>query len=159
VVAVAFGLAVAAIAVAAAILLTSPQGAEKTAPSEADLRRSALEAARSVTVSLTSYDHRRLDEDFGRVRALAVGDFAKEYEESTAALRPALEQSQAVATAAVPGAGVEELSTVPVRAVVIVLVDQTITTAGAEPRTELNRLRMTLVRPEQTWLVEQVQRL
>jgi Mce-associated membrane protein len=159
-VAAAFGVALAAVLVAAAVLLTSGSlGGTARGSSEGELRRSALEAARAATVSITSYDHRRLDEDFGRVRALAVGEFAKEYEESTAALRPALEQSSAVATAEVPGLGVEELSTEPVRAVVVVLVDQTISTAGAEPRTELNRLRMTLVRPDRTWLVEKVQRL
>ena len=157
---VSFGVALAAVAVAGAILLTS--GVGTTAPAaapEAELRRSAIEAARAATISITSYDHRRLDEDFGRVRAVAVGDFAKEYDESTAALRPALEQTQAVATAQVPAAGVEELSVDPVRAVVVVAVDQVIQTAGAEPRTELNRLRMTLIRPEQTWLIEKVQRL
>jgi hypothetical protein len=108
VVAAALGVALAAVAVAAAILLTSGTAGTPAAPvgaADAELRRSALDAARAATVSITSYDHSKLDEDFGRVRAVAVGDFAKEYEESTAKLRPALEQSQAVATAAVPGAG------------------------------------------------------
>jgi hypothetical protein len=162
VVAAALGVALAAVAVAAAILLTSGTAGTPAAPvgaADAELRRSALDAARAATVSITSYDHSKLDEDFGRVRAVAVGDFAKEYEESTAKLRPALEQSQAVATGEVPAAGIEELTTDPVRAVVVVAVDQVIRTADAAPRTELNRLRMTLVRPEQTWLIEKVQRL
>lgn len=126
---------------------------------EAELRRSALEAARAATVSLTTYDHRTLDQDFARVSALAVGDFAKEYAETSAALRPTLQQTQAVASSKVPAAGVEELQAEPARAVVVLAVDQVIETAGAPPRTELNRLRMTLVRPEQTWLIEKVQRL
>ena len=149
-----------AVTVAAAVLLNPPQAAPASGPgAEAELRRAALDAARAATVTLTSYDHRTLDQDFGRVSALAVGEFAKEYAETSASLRPTLEQTQAVATSQVPGAGIEDLQVDPVRAVVVVAVDQVIQTAGAEPRTELNRLRMTLVRPEQTWLVEKVQRL
>lgn len=164
VVAVSIGVALAAIAVAAAILVANPAtratgGSTSAATGEADLRRSAIEAARAATVSLTSYDHRTLDQDFARVSAIAVGEFAAEYAKTSASLRPTFEQTQAVATSQVPAAGVEELQADPVRAVVVVAVDQVIQTAGAPPRTELNRLRMTLVRPEQTWLVENVQRL
>ena len=43
--------------------------------------------------------------------------------------------------------------------VAVVAVDQVIRTRGAQPRTERNRLRMTLVRPDATWLVERVERL
>ena len=160
---VAFSIAVAlvATALAAVVLVTQPRAAGPSAASgsEAELRRAAIDAARAATVSLTSYDHRTLDQDFARVSAIAVGDFAKEYAETSAALRPTLEQTQAVATSQVPAVGIEELQTDPVRAVAVVAVDQVIQTAGAEPRTELNRLRMTLVRPGQTWLVEKVQRL
>jgi Mce-associated membrane protein len=160
VVAVSIAVALASVTVAGVVLVTQPRTAGAPAGgSEAELRRAALDAARAATVSLTSYDHRTLDEDFGRVSAIAVGDFAKEYAETSAALRPTLEQTQAVATSQVPAVGIEELQTDPVRVVAVVAVDQVIRTAGAEPRTELNRLRMTLVRPDQTWLVERVQRL
>ncbi len=145
---------------AAVVLVTQPRtAAAPMGADEAELRQAALEAARAATVSLTSYDHRTLDRDFARVSAIAVGDFAKEYAETSAALRPTLEQTQAVATSQVPAVGIEELQTDPVRVVAVVAVDQLIQTAGAQPRTELNRLRMTLVRPEQRWLVEKVQRL
>lgn len=153
-------IALVSLTLAAVVVVTQPgAGTSSAAGSDAELRRAALDAARAATVSLTSYDHRTLDQDFGRVSAIAVGDFAREYAETSAALRPTLEQTQAVATSQVPAVGIEQLQTDPVRVVAVVAVDQVIQTAGAEPRTELNRLRMTLVRPEQTWLVEKVQRL
>ena len=159
-VALSIALALVSLAVAAFVVVAEPRIASAPAAgSEEELRRSALDAARAATVSLTSYDHRTLDQDFARVSAFAVGDFAKEYAETSAALRPTLVETQAVATSTVPAAGIEDLQIDPVRVVAVVAVDQVIQTAGAEPRTELNRLRMTLVRPEQTWLVEKVQRL
>ncbi len=159
-VALTIAVALASVAVAAVVLVTHPRTAATPAGgNEAELRRAALDAARAATVGLTSYNHRTLDQDFARVSAIAVGDFAKEYAETSAALRPTLEQTQAVATSQVPAVGIEDLQANPVRVVAVVAVDQVIQTAGAEPRTELNRLRMTLVRPEQTWLVEKVQRL
>jgi Mce-associated membrane protein len=157
---VSIALALASLTLAAVVVVTQPgAGTSSAGGSDAELRRAALDAARAATVSLTSYDHRTLDQDFGRVSAIAVGDFAREYAETSAALRPTLEQTQAVATSQVPAVGIEQLQSDPVRVVAVVAVDQVIQTAGAEPRTELNRLRMTLARPEQTWLVEKVQRL
>ncbi len=151
--AAAVALAIASIVVAATVVLTRPAGEDE------QLRREALDAARAAAVSLTTYDHRTLDEDFSRVSDLATGDFAREYAETSGQLRPTLEQSQAVATSEVPAAGIEALDADPVRAVVVLAVDQVIATVGAQPRTELNRIRMTLVRPEQTWLVADVERL
>ena len=125
-------------------------------------RASALEAARERTVALTSYDHRRLDEDFAAVLETATGDFAQEYRRTTAQLRDAFVQQRAVAEAQVVAVGLESADVDgngPDRAVAVVAVDQVIRTAGAAPRTERNRLRMELVRREGTWLVQRVERL
>lgn len=125
------------------------------------LRASALEAARERTVALTSYDHRSLDADVEAVRRTATESFKAEYEKTLEQLRPTLEKSKAVATSEVVAAGLESVSTAggADRAVAVVAVDQSIATAGAAPRLERNRLRMTLVRPDETWLVEDVERL
>lgn len=149
---VAVALALVALATAAVVLLL---------PDDEQVRRSALAAARERTTDLTSYDHRRLDEDVAVVQKTATGDFEREYEQTIARLRATLERTQAVATAEVVGAGLESLSSDAGtdRAVVVVAVDQTIRTAGAAARVERNRLRMTLVRPADTWLVERVDRL
>ena len=153
-VAVALALAIAALVVAGTVVLRAPDPGE-----DARLRAAALDAARAAAVSLTSYDHRSLDEDFARVSGQATGMFKQEYAKTTTQLRPSLEQSQAVATSTVPAAGLEKLETDPVRAVVVLAVDQTIAADGAPRRTEFNRIRMTLVRPGESWLIAEVERL
>ncbi len=153
-VAVALALAIAALVVAGTVVLRAPDPGD-----DARLRAAALDAARAAAVSLTSYDHRSLDEDFARVSEQATGMFKQEYAETTTQLRPSLEQSQAVATSTVPAAGLERLETDPVRAVVVLAVDQTIAADGTPRRTEFNRIRMTLVRPGESWLIAEVERL
>lgn len=120
-------------------------------------RKAALEAARQRTQALTSYDFRRLDQDFAGVLATSTGPFKEEYTKATAQLGQGFAAAEAVATAQVLAAGLESFE--GDRAVAVVAVDQQITAKGAQPRTERNRLRMTLVRSEGAWLVEKVERL
>jgi len=144
VVVVALGLSVVSLAVAAAAVLV-----REPAPSIQAVGPSALEAARARTATLTSYDHRTLDADFAAVLATATGEFAREYRATTEQLRPTFLRTRAVAAAEVVAAGLESVQAPadgPQRAVAVVAVDQVITTAGAPPRTERNRLRMALVR-------------
>ena len=125
-------------------------------------RASALEAARERGAQLTTYSHTTLDEDFAAVLETATGEFEQEYRQTTEQLRPTFEQTQAVAVGQVVAAGLESTEVVDDgtdRAVAVLALDQVITTAGAPARTERNRIRMTLVRPEDRWLVEKVQRL
>jgi Mce-associated membrane protein len=158
VVAVALAVAVVSLGLALAALLLGGSGAD-----DADrARASALEAARERTVALTSYDHRRLEQDFAAVLETATGQFEDEYRRTTDQLRQAFLEQRAVAEAQVVAAGLESAEVDgdgPDRAVAVVAVDQVIRTAGAAPRTERNRLRMALVRRGGTWLVERVERL
>jgi Mce-associated membrane protein len=124
--------------------------------SEGD-RAAALEATRQRTVALTSYDYRKLDQDFGGVLATATGSFSEEYAKATAELKASFAATESVATSQVVAAGLESFE--PDRAVAVVAVDQQISAKGAQPRIERNRLRMTLVRGKDTWLVEKVERL
>lgn len=152
------------LAAAAAIVLSDRT---KTAVSRevaemVDQRASALEAARERTATLTTYDHRTLDADVQAVLATATGDFEEEYTQTVQGLRETFVQTQAVAKGTVVAAGLEGevvSGEQGPRAVAVVAVDQVITTAGTAPRTERNRLRMELVRPEDTWLVAEVERL
>jgi Mce-associated membrane protein len=125
-------------------------------------RASALEAARERGAELTTYSHATLDEDFAAVLETATGEFEQEYRTTTDELRPVFEQTQAVAVGEVVAAGLESAQVDgdgPERAVAVLAVDQVIRTTGAPPRTEHNRIRMVLVRPDETWLVERVERL
>lgn len=126
-------------------------------PSDDDLRASALDAARTYTTSITTYDASTLAADIERVQRVATGDFKQEYEQTIEQLRPQIEQQKTVAVGNVVAAGVETLE--DDRASVVVAVDQNITTAGQPARTEANRLRMVLVRRNGSWLVERVERL
>jgi Mce-associated membrane protein len=125
------------------------------------VRESALQAARARTVALTSYDHRTLNADAAVVLETATGEFEREYRRTLEQLRGTFERTQAVAEAEVVAVGLEsvQLDGEAERAVAVVAVDQVISTTGAPARTERNRLRMVLVRPEDTWLVERVERL
>lgn len=152
---VALGLAVVSLAVAVGVLLVGPAGSGTDTEAA---RRSALEAARERTLALTSYDYRQLEENFAGVLATATGQFATDYQDTTAQLRPTFTDAQAVASATVVAAGLESFEPDD-RAVAVIAVDQVIATKDAPPRTERNRLRMTLVRPADTWLVERVERL
>jgi Mce-associated membrane protein len=148
-VAAALLVALLALAVVAGLLLARP--------SQDDLRNSALEAARTYSASVTTYDASTLDRDVERVLRVATGDFREEYESTIDQLRPQIEQQKTVAVGTVVAAGVETLE--DDRASVVVAVDQNITTAGQPARTEANRLRMALVRRDGSWLVERVERL
>jgi Mce-associated membrane protein len=158
VVLVAIAMAAVSLALAlAALLVRDPAGDEAE-----QARQSALDAARERTTVLTSYDHRSLEEDFAAVLETATGDFEAEYRTTTEQLKATFLQQKAVAQAEVVAAGLESAEVDgegPDRAVAVVAVDQVISTAGAPARTERNRLRMELVRPGGTWLVERVERL
>ncbi len=158
VVVVALAVALVSLGLALAAFLLGDRATDR----EERARASALQAARERTTTLTSYDHRRLDEDFAAVLETATGDFKAEYEKTTMQLEEAFVQQRAVAVAEVVAAGLEEsdvdgdgVDT----AVAVVAVDQVITTQGQPARTERNRLRMELVRPDGTWLVRKVERL
>ena len=158
VVAVSLAVAIVSLAVAAGALLSRSESAGDVE----QVRAAALEAARERTTALTSYDYRTLDEDSAEVLATATGDFEDDYRSTTARLSGTFTATQAVAEGTVVGAGLESLQTPqdgPATAVVVLAVDQVIATKGAAPRTERNRLRMELVRPEDVWLVSRVDRL
>lgn len=150
---------------AAAAVVLSDRGEAAVSEEVGELvaeRATALEAARERTATLTTYDHRTLDADVQAVLDTATGEFETEYTKTVQGLRETFVQTQAVAKGTVVAAGLEgEVVDTEQgeRAVVVVAVDQVITTAGAAPRTERNRLRMELVRPDDTWLVAKVQRL
>ena len=155
---VALAVALVSIAIAVVALLLGQREQEQ----QEAARESALAAARERTAVLTTYDHRTLDDDFATVLETATGEFNAEYRKTIEQLRPTFEKTQAVAVGEVVAAGLESLDAAdggPDRAVAVVAVDQVIRTAGAAPRTERNRLRMELVRPDGTWLVQRVERL
>jgi Mce-associated membrane protein len=125
--------------------------------SDADVRDSALEAARVYSTSLTTFDARTLDEDAERVRRASTEQFAEQYDASIADLRATVDAEQTVSTGTVVGAGLEQLD--GGTATVLVAVNQQLAGTTGEPRTEANRLRMVLERRDGRWLIGSVERL
>jgi Mce-associated membrane protein len=127
------------------------------APTDREVRESALLAARTYTTSLTTFDARTFDADAERVRRSSTAEFAAEYDQTVEGLRESVESQRLVSTGTVVGAGLEELG--GGTATVLVAVNQEILTPGAQARTEANRLRMVLQRSDGRWLIQDVQRL
>ncbi|MER6732387.1 hypothetical protein [Streptomyces puniciscabiei] len=130
-------------------------------------RGAALAAARKAAPVVLSYDYRHLDRDFARARALLTGHFRDQYGRTTkTVVAPTATKYHGVvkATVATPADGgapaVSVVSAAPDRAVVLLFVNQvTESTQVAEPRLDLNRVRMTLTRTSGGWKVSGVDAL
>jgi Mce-associated membrane protein len=122
-------------------------------------RRDAVAAARSHAQAILSYDYRTLDADFARAGKALTGTFKKDYARTTnTVVRPSAGQYHVVVKAGVTAASVVQAGAH--RAVVLLYVDQTTTSTRLEgPKVDLNRVRMTLVEQNGTWLVSAVDAL
>jgi Mce-associated membrane protein len=129
-------------------------------------RVEALAAARKAAPVVLSYDHRRLERDFGRARALLTGEFRAEYARTTkAVVGPTARKYRGVvkATVVTPpegGPAASVVSASPDRVVVLLFVNQvTESTQVTGSRVDLNRVRMTLARTGDGWKVSAVDAL
>jgi Mce-associated membrane protein len=121
----------------------------------ATARSSALASARTAAVEIGGYDYRHLGQDFGRVLASSTPSFRRSFSQSSDALRSTLRGYDATSAAKVVSAGL--VSSTPTRAVVLVLLDQTISnSAQSKPTTERSQIEITLVRSKGRWLIDQV---
>jgi Mce-associated membrane protein len=115
-------------------------------------RDEALQVARSTAVAVLSYDHRRLSEDIAEAEELSTGEFLEQYRAATSGLVDQAEAGQVVVTASVEAASVQEAESDRVQ--VLLFVDQTTRRQGLEePRTDQNRVRLTLERVDGRWLL------
>ena len=127
-------------------------------------RSSARAAAETAAVTILSYDHRRLDQDFARARELLTGAFADDYASTTEkVVRPSAEEVKAVVTAEVASSSVVRTAGADT-VVVLLFVDQTTTSTRLDgPKVDLNRVRMTMTRAgsggDREWLVSGIDAL
>lgn len=122
---------------------------------EASDRGEAVAAAESVAVSLTSYDHTRLEADFAAATGNLTEAFRADYTVATQVFRQLITQLHAKATASVLNAGL--VSYGDGRAEVLVFVDQTVTNDSLKaPRLDRSRMRLTLEKQHGRWLVSGV---
>jgi Mce-associated membrane protein len=119
-------------------------------------RGQAVAAAHDSAEAILSYDYRHLDGDFAAARKVLTGGFARDYAATTSkVVRPGAEQYHAVVKAEVAASSVVRASAEEV--VVLLFVNQTTTSTRLDgPRVDLNRVRLTLVKVDGTWLVNNV---
>ncbi|MEV0170130.1 hypothetical protein AB0I00_03225 [Streptomyces sp. NPDC050803] len=122
-------------------------------------RGEAMAAARKAAPVVLSYDHRHLERDFARARALLTGKFRDEYRRTTTGVvGPTAKKYRGVVRATVATASVVSAS--PDRVVVLLFVNQaTESTQVSGSRLDLNRVRMTMADTSEGWKVSAVDAL
>ncbi|WP_243788179.1 VirB8/TrbF family protein [Saccharopolyspora gloriosae] len=118
-------------------------------------RQEALVAGKQYALALTTYDHQNLQDNFGSVSDNASPAFARQYQEVSDGLTQLIQQYQATSKGEVLNAGVVQAE--QDRAVLVLFVDQTITnTNSPQPRVDRTRMQLTLVHPDDKWLIDDV---
>jgi Mce-associated membrane protein len=121
-----------------------------------DARRDVLAAARQYAVDLTTYDFATIDADFRRFARHGTKAFQASYAATIATSKPAIVKAQSRSLGTVVGAGIESYG--GGKASVLLAVDQEIHSATKRgPTVERSRIRLTLVRSGDGWLISAVQ--
>ncbi|MGV9859267.1 hypothetical protein ACWDTD_11515 [Gordonia sp. NPDC003425] len=151
---------VAILAVATAVLAYEYARAEDrvaaAGPTDAD-RRAVLDTAKRYAVQLTSYDPANYADLDRRIREISTPEFAKSYIASSADARKGNANAKGVSTAKADNAGIESMTTD--KAVVLVALDQTVTSSEIAAQVPQgipyqSRVKLTLVRRDGTWLLD-----
>jgi len=121
-----------------------------------DARTSALVAARTFSLELSTYDYHHLDKDFGAVIDHSTGTFKSDFTKASKDLEPLITKYQATSVGDVRASGVQDATADT--ATVVLFVDQTVKNSNqSQPRVDRNRLRVTLVHSGGGWLVSKVE--
>jgi Mce-associated membrane protein len=120
------------------------------------LRASVIKTATTVAASFGTYDYKTLDADFARTKAYLTPAFAADFGQLTASLGSLISQDKGQTIGTVTGVGVESLA--PPTAIVVVFLDQKVTTAeSSTPRIDHNRVKLTLaLQSNGRWLVSKL---
>lgn len=115
-------------------------------------RRAAVSSAEHRLPTLLSYRHDRLDRDLAQAVDQTTGSFHDEYQElATRTVRPTAERRKVDTTASVSGAGVVRASAD--RVVVLAFLTQSTVMAGGAPVVSGSRVKATLERVGNDWLL------
>jgi Mce-associated membrane protein len=145
------------IALAVAVLVVAVAvGALWLRTDEADRRsadaRAATTAATTAAQVIFSYDYRTFDAGVAKAKPYLTGDFAKEYEQTTASLKATAQQEQAVVQAQVSAASVVESTGDHVELLLYLNQYRRNTNISGE-KVDQNRVVLTLVRVDGGWKV------
>ena len=132
---------------------------DRRVSAEEDAREEALAAAGESVEQILSYDYRAIEEDIDAAKELTTGALRVQYDKTAPSLLSQARQVRAIVQASVGSAGV--ISVDDDRAVVLLFVDQaTVKQVGteAEPTTRIdqNRVRVTMSKVGDRWLVSEL---
>lgn len=155
------GAAVAIVVVAAlALSILEWTGARSRYDSQNSLRSSALHAASTFGVYLSSYDYSNLNgptAPWTEVDRNSTPSFRKDFDATKANLTTLVNDYKATAKGKVIAAGISSVSST--QAVALLFIDQTVTNTAQKPGTSTQPLRVQLVMVRQhgRWLINKLQ--
>ena len=155
------GAAVAVVVVAAlALSIIEWTNARSRYSTEAGLRKSALQAASTYGVYLSSYDYSNLNGPkaaWTEVDQHSTPSFRKDFDATKANLTTLVNDYKATAKGKVIAAGLSSVSST--QAVALLFIDQTVTNTAQKPGTSTQPLRVQLVMVRQHghWLIDKLQ--
>lgn len=124
----------------------------------ADARKAAQVVAAESVETILSYDHAAYDKGVAAAKSLMTEDFAKKYDDTVATVRPEVLSTESVVKAEVVASSV--VSAQPDQVEALLFVNQTTTGKQVEqPRVDLNRVVVTMVRADDGWLVSDIDAL
>jgi Mce-associated membrane protein len=142
-----------------AVALPTLATREGDALSDERARSAAAVAAKQAVETVLSYDYRTIDDDIANARADATGEFAEQYAASAEQLADQAGQTRAIvqATASQPAVVAAEGDQV----VVLLFVDQASVkqlddAASPATRIDQSRVRVTMSRVGDRWLISQL---
>lgn len=127
--------------------------AERGSHHRQDAGRESVAAAEAAARAIFSYDHKGFDAAVNNGKAFTTGDFTREYEQTTSALKPAVLSEQAVVRAEVSAAGVVTSSAD--QAEILLYVNQYRKNINIDgEKMDQNRIVLTMVRTADGWKVQ-----
>jgi len=127
---------------------------ERSSHQRQDASRESVAAATAAARAIFSYDHKGFDAAVNNGRSFTAGDFTREYEQTTSALREAVLSEQAVVRAEVSAAGV--ISAEADRVEVLLYVNQFRKNVNIQgEKMDQNRIVLTMAKTPAGWKVVQ----
>lgn len=127
--------------------------AEQASQQREAAARESVPAAEAAARAIFSYDHTGFDAAVANGKAFTTGDFTREYEQTTSALKPAVISEQAVVRAEVSAAGVVTASAD--QAEILLYVNQYRKNVNIDgEKMDQNRIVLTMVRTPDGWKVK-----
>jgi Mce-associated membrane protein len=125
---------------------------EHASAAREDASRESVAAATAAARAIFSYDHKGFDAAVRNGASFTAGDFTREYEQTTGALREAVMSEQAVVRAEVSAAGIVSATTD--RAEVLLYINQFRKNVNIDgEKMDQNRVVLTMARTGSGWKV------